>query len=598
MAQTKALKHKQLQKSREGSLCGSLCGSSFSGTENTLGNLAGLDLPSDLDETSAKEVEVMGDNASDPEFVDSVVETAELTKTETSSVCLQGELLESSLEQKTEQDSDPGKVKMTEAYLEALISNDQKLKSEKKENETKSLAPPKASKRKLILEAEEEEEKAVQDGDEEDDKEIEPDGDGAVRVSKKKEKRKRNAHKVKADSPPVSENKNETSRSSVAKGKEPARNSSEGSQVENSDEEVYEVESIVSHFVDENNSLCYIVKWKGYPEACNTAEPSAHLENAPLIIKEYHSRQTLQNAPFKANVHGEGTSGSGKKAKLEMAFEKTKNVRAERSESEAEEEEIEKIVGHFFDKSNNLMYKVKWKGYSKEHNTVEPSHHLDNCPEVLEKYKKTSKGKELLSPTRRSAKKNAKVRTPRRVVKPIPTQSANGKRSSASKRSVLADSEQGSPAPEEKLDDFEEEKEGTEILEVEKIHDVCVFAESVHYLVEWRGYPERDDFTWEPDHHLPMALREEYQRERMLGGAKTSHSAKLERYHKRRFVAEESSEEEEEIGEKAGRKKKNSKQASVPKDKEQDVPQNNSKKSAVSGGKKRKQLGTGRVLKN
>ncbi|KAI9275331.1 hypothetical protein BY458DRAFT_434541 [Sporodiniella umbellata] len=57
-------------------------------------------------------------------------------------------------------------------------------------------------------------------------------------------------------------------------------------------------------------------------------------------------------------------------------------------ESEEEREyEIEKIVGHKLVKGKVTKYEIKWKGYSKEDNTMESADSIhDDAPEICEKY--------------------------------------------------------------------------------------------------------------------------------------------------------------------------------------------------------------------
>ena len=68
------------------------------------------------------------------------------------------------------------------------------------------------------------------------------------------------------------------------------------------------------------------------------------------------------------------------------------------------------------------------------------------------------------------------------------------------------DSQQHPPPPPPKIIEDQEE------YEVNKIHDSKLVCEKLKYLVEWFGYPEQHEWTWEPAAHIKNAPQESPQR--------------------------------------------------------------------------------------
>lgn len=52
------------------------------------------------------------------------------------------------------------------------------------------------------------------------------------------------------------------------------------------DKEEYEVEAILGHR-RQRNTIQYLIKWKGYASAKNSWEPTANLNNATKLLKQY-----------------------------------------------------------------------------------------------------------------------------------------------------------------------------------------------------------------------------------------------------------------------------------------------------------------------
>jgi len=52
-----------------------------------------------------------------------------------------------------------------------------------------------------------------------------------------------------------------------------------------------------------------------------------------------------------------------------------------------EEYEVEKLVAHRFDSNNNLQYKVRWHGFSKDHDSWQTLEDVSSAPEALQKYR-------------------------------------------------------------------------------------------------------------------------------------------------------------------------------------------------------------------
>jgi hypothetical protein len=69
----------------------------------------------------------------------------------------------------------------------------------------------------------------------------------------------------------------------------------------------YEVEKLVDHRYNDNGTLEYEVKWKGYPTSENTWEPINHINNTSLI-KTYNRRQ--REAVLKQSVTETGADAS------------------------------------------------------------------------------------------------------------------------------------------------------------------------------------------------------------------------------------------------------------------------------------------------
>jgi len=65
-------------------------------------------------------------------------------------------------------------------------------------------------------------------------------------------------------------------------------------------EEVYEVEAITDKRYDDDGTVLYRVKWKGYPDEESTWEPTAHLDSAKNLVKEYDDKIAKQKAAKKA----------------------------------------------------------------------------------------------------------------------------------------------------------------------------------------------------------------------------------------------------------------------------------------------------------
>jgi hypothetical protein len=60
------------------------------------------------------------------------------------------------------------------------------------------------------------------------------------------------------------------------------------------------------------------------------------------------------------------------------------------------EYEVEKLVSHRYDSKGHLQYKVRWQGFSKEHDTWQTFDDLSSAPEAIEVYSRTlSKGERV-----------------------------------------------------------------------------------------------------------------------------------------------------------------------------------------------------------
>lgn len=83
--------------------------------------------------------------------------------------------------------------------------------------------------------------------------------------------------------------------------------------------EVYEVEQITDKRYDEDGTVLYRVKWKGYADAESTWEPLAHLESAKNLVKEYDDKQAKKaiKKPARKRPRKSDTQPQRKRAKLE-----------------------------------------------------------------------------------------------------------------------------------------------------------------------------------------------------------------------------------------------------------------------------------------
>ena len=54
--------------------------------------------------------------------------------------------------------------------------------------------------------------------------------------------------------------------------------------------------------------------------------------------------------------------------------------------------QVEELIGRKSD-SGQVFYRVKWSGYSSQHNSWEPEENLSNCKDLIEEYmeKETNK---------------------------------------------------------------------------------------------------------------------------------------------------------------------------------------------------------------
>lgn len=70
--------------------------------------------------------------------------------------------------------------------------------------------------------------------------------------------------------------------------------------VEVSGPDIYEVEEILDHRTTNNGQDEYLVKWKGYDHSDNTWEPTEHLQNSQLRLRQFH--QGRQVNPPRSNL--------------------------------------------------------------------------------------------------------------------------------------------------------------------------------------------------------------------------------------------------------------------------------------------------------
>ena len=76
----------------------------------------------------------------------------------------------------------------------------------------------------------------------------------------------------------------------------------------------YEVEKLLDHRYNDNGTLEYEVKWKGYPTSENTWEPIHHINNTSLIAK-YNKKQRAAVIAQTASEEGVETSMPDKRKK-------------------------------------------------------------------------------------------------------------------------------------------------------------------------------------------------------------------------------------------------------------------------------------------
>jgi len=54
-----------------------------------------------------------------------------------------------------------------------------------------------------------------------------------------------------------------------------------------------------------------------------------------------------------------------------------------------EEHEVERLLAHRFDPNGKLQYRVRWYGFTKEHDTWQIPDDIASAPDELQKYQKT-----------------------------------------------------------------------------------------------------------------------------------------------------------------------------------------------------------------
>lgn len=83
---------------------------------------------------------------------------------------------------------------------------------------------------------------------------------------------------------------------------------------------------------------------------------------------------------------------------VKRKLERTKKLRPNKdAETYSKEYVVEKIIAQEFDvETKLLMFEVKWKGYSSEHNTWEPLEHLTHCTSLLTQFLAETLGTHVL----------------------------------------------------------------------------------------------------------------------------------------------------------------------------------------------------------
>lgn len=195
-----------------------------------------------------------------------------------------------------------------------------------------------------------------------------------------------------------------------------------------------------------------------------STEEQQEAERSDEVEKEPDDK--LKDSDFESEP--EKPKESNKKSKTKSKSKKKKTEKVDNKKDAEEEFEVEKIVDSKRIKGK-LHYLIRWKGYSADSDTWEPSNTL-SCPDLIQKFneeKENSKNSPKSSKKRKGAKKESK-----------------------------------SPSKKTKTEwDGKNADENAE-YEVERILEVHHKKNGAReFLIHWKGWASQFD-SWEPESNL------------------------------------------------------------------------------------------------
>lgn len=125
---------------------------------------------------------------------------------------------------------------------------------------------------------------------------------------------------------------------------------------------VFKVENILNHKMD-NQKIIYKVKWLGYSKKECTYEPSCNFDDFELIEKYYI--ELLEKKHIDVSSYTESDNTDDDEIGVNDDSVKKKVFK------------VEMVLHHKMD-GKNVVYKVKWLGYSKRGCTYEPSSNFED----------------------------------------------------------------------------------------------------------------------------------------------------------------------------------------------------------------------------
>ncbi|KAK1312976.1 DNA (cytosine-5)-methyltransferase 1 [Acorus calamus] len=132
--------------------------------------------------------------------------------------------------------------------------------------------------------------------------------------------------------------------------------------------------------VDLNEHACESLRFN-HPETQVRNEKAGHFL---LLLKEWQKLCTDRNLIGSAQAFGDIPTNNGDDSNILEAFEKD-------TSPDSDEFEVQKLIGICYGDPTNvgkdgLMFKVRWKGYSKAFDTWEPIEGLSNCEESIDQF--------------------------------------------------------------------------------------------------------------------------------------------------------------------------------------------------------------------